>query len=951
MEALPLAATSDSVKSFIGPIAVKVKDSDSALVLGAEVNFSVSSAPDSATGYQLSNTTITTDTSGLASTVLKLGNKIGTYMVTASSPDIEPIVTRQFLINALPGTAANVNFVGGGVDTVTAFKQFSVHIFDTERNPRRGDTVLFALTGKPVGSSVDSLYSLSAVTDSNGIAVTTLRVGEKVGSYTVAASLKNRPQFSNVFTTTARSLAASKLAASSTTAADTIGAALQPFRLNLVDKYDNPVPAATVNFSVIQRPDTSAGGSLSLSSTVTDSAQGQASTVFTAGDRVGTYVVRATSGSLTQDFTVLVAAGKPSLMFATGTYQSKVVYQPLDSVFAVTLTDRKGNPLSNLPVRFAVIQKPAGAVGDKLTTVTTTTNLQGVATTQFTLGNKSGQYIVAAFSDSLRGVLKIFTANALNSVAARIDSVGGLDQVKPILSKLDNDFVVSVTDMGGNPVPGIVVNFAIASRPVGSTQDTLFKSVDTTNALGEASTSLRLGTKIGSYTIVATSPSLPSLSRRFTAQAVNGAAFALQSSGTGQRSIPNMRLDSAFVVYVKDVGDNPVAATPVLFSIVKTPSAGTVGHFLSDTTAMTDAQGRASTRLTLGNQIGRYVVTASVGGSLVDTLRASAYVLVGDAKIDADINIGDLTAVIDKIIGRIAMSASESAAADVNADGVIDIRDAMLIRDKLLTGNWSQHVPDTLEALMNPLDDKQTVRVSVAPTHVNGDTSAQGAFALGNEIEITDNGLRINLSNNEPVKGLQYVLKMRNPPMINKPDVIYNRAKMMTVLIFPTDSTLRIVVYNLDNSPIMPGEGSIFRLPIAALRIADIDTLQSALTLSKGDINTVVTMPFINIKQAIGVYPLTYKLEQNYPNPFNNSTIIFYEVPDVAGKFARATLQVFNILGEKIKTLVKEDKEPGRYSVMWDGKDDNGMIVASGTYIYRLVIKDYQTAKKMLLLK
>jgi hypothetical protein len=366
---------------------------------------------------------------------------------------------------------------------------------------------------------------------------------------------------------------------------------------------------------------------------------------------------------------------------------------------------------------------------------------------------------------------------------------------------------------------------------------------------------------------------------------------------------------------------------------------------------MTDAQGRASTRFTLGNQIGGYVVTASVGGSLVDSLRASAFLLAGDANMDADINIGDLTAIIDKNLGRIVMSASDSAASDVNADGVIDVRDVILMRDRLLTGNWSQHVVDTLTALANPLNDKQTVRVSVAPSHVKGDTSVQGAFALGNELEITENGLRFNLSNNEPVKGLQYILKMKNPPMINKPDVIYSRAKMMTILIFPTDSTLRIVAYNLDNSPIIPGEGSIFRLPIPGLRIADIDTLRSELIVSTGDVNSAVTMPFINVKQAIGVYPLSYKLEQNYPNPFNGTTIIYYEVPDVAGKFARATLQVFNILGEKVKTLVKEDKEPGRYSVMWDGTNENGMKVASGTYIYRLVLKDYQTAKKMLLIK
>jgi hypothetical protein len=161
-----------------------------------------------------------------------------------------------------------------------------------------------------------------------------------------------------------------------------------------------------------------------------------------------------------------------------------------------------------------------------------------------------------------------------------------------------------------------------------------------------------------------------------------------------------------------------------------------------------------------------------------------------------------------------------------------------------------------------------------------------------------------------------------------------------------------VVAYNLNNTPIQPGDGAIFRLPIAATKAADIDTAKSELIVSEGISNLALTMPFINVKTSpAGTYPTAYRLDQNYPNPFNNSTIIYYEVPDVAGKLAHVTLQVFNILGEKVKTLVKEDKEPGRYFSVWDGSTDGGQKVASGVYIYRLVWKDNQNAKKMLLIK
>ena len=953
LNALPLASMSDSVKSQVGPISVQATDSTGTAIEGVEIDFAVSGPPDTAGAYQLGTTSISTDTAGLASTTLKLGSKIGTYVVTATSPDVDPPVTRQFLINATPGVVANVNYAGGGTDSVTALKTFLVQVLDSYKNPRRGDTVQFAITNKPAGSTFDSLFAATAVTDSSGYASTTLRVGQKSGNYVVSAVLKGEPQFSNLFTTVAHGLNASKMTAATTAFADTIGAVLQPFKVTVADKYDNPEPGATVAFAVSQRPDTTAGGALSVTSANTDSTLGQASTVFTAGDKVGTYVVRATSGTLAQNFTVQVAAGKPAQMLTAGVYQSKPILQQADSAFAVTLTDRKANPLANLPVQFNLIQKPLGAVGENLGTIRTATNAQGLAVSGFTVGNKTGRYVVVAISDSLKGVAKTFTVNATNSAPFALDSLGGQYQRKSILSLLDTAFVVRVTDKGGNPVPGALVNFAIAASPTGTTQDSLSRTSDTTNAKGEASTYLRFGTKVGRYVLTATSPSLPNLSRTFVANATNGAAFAfVKVSGDRQQAVPYTRLDSAFVVNVRDVGDNPIPGLPVKFKITQIPFPETVGQVLSDTSVVTDSVGRASTRLTLGSEVGQYAVSAYVNGLPPVTFNTTVFLLVGDINIDASINVGDLTTIIDDIIGKITLTGSDSAAADINSDGVIDIRDVILMRDRVLTGNWTQHVPDSIFALSRPPSGKtSSVSLHDVPRGI-ADTSSGNLVALAGNLEVTQNGMRLNLTNNQPIKGLQYVIHMKNPPTIQKPDVIYQRANMMTVLVFRTDTTLRIIAYNLNNTPIQPGDGAIFRLPIPPGKAADIDTSMSEMIVSEGPNNFAMVMPFIDVKTAApGAYPTTYSLEQNYPNPFNNSTIIYYEVPDMPGKLAHVTLQVFNILGQKVKTLVKEDKEPGRYFTVWDGSNDGGQKVASGVYFYRLVWKESQNVKKMLLLK
>jgi hypothetical protein len=98
--------------------------------------------------------------------------------------------------------------------------------------------------------------------------------------------------------------------------------------------------------------------------------------------------------------------------------------------------------------------------------------------------------------------------------------------------------------------------------------------------------------------------------------------------------------------------------------------------------------------------------------------------------------------------------------------------------------------------------------------------------------------------------------------------------------------------------------------------------------------------------------PEEFVLHQNYPNPFNPSTIIKFNIQDSKFKIPnRTTLKIYNVLGQKVKTLVDELKSAGSYEVIWDGKDDGGKEVVSGIYFYQLKVKDQILTKKMLLLR
>ena len=131
------------------------------------------------------------------------------------------------------------------------------------------------------------------------------------------------------------------------------------------------------------------------------------------------------------------------------------------------------------------------------------------------------------------------------------------------------------------------------------------------------------------------------------------------------------------------------------------------------------------------------------------------------------------------------------------------------------------------------------------------------------------------------------------------------------------------------------------------------DTLYAATTK---DIYRVTPRDTVSLKHLsespndIDTPPTTlaksFRLFQNYPNPFNPATSIPYYLP-VGGE---VRLEIFNVLGQKIRTLVDQRQPAGNYTVRWDGTADNGQKAPGGMYFYRLKVGNYIAVKKMLLL-
>ena len=96
-----------------------------------------------------------------------------------------------------------------------------------------------------------------------------------------------------------------------------------------------------------------------------------------------------------------------------------------------------------------------------------------------------------------------------------------------------------------------------------------------------------------------------------------------------------------------------------------------------------------------------------------------------------------------------------------------------------------------------------------------------------------------------------------------------------------------------------------------------------------------------------GGLPERDALAPNYPNPFNPSTTIRYDLPEGG----EVSLWIYDVTGQQVRELAEGYHSAGSYHVVWDGRDDQGILVANGVYLYELRAGDYRAIRKMVLMK
>ena len=395
------------------PFVVEVRDLTDKLLPGAQVTFSVTAG-----GGTLSVTSTTTDRNGRVESTLTLGPNPGTNTVTVSVTGIQAEQTFTAEGIRIPKT---LEIISGkdqeGLPGAALDNPFVVEVRDQSGEPLPGVLVTFS-----VSSGGGNLSVTSTTTDKNGRAESTLTLGPNPGTNTITVSVTGI-QAEQTFTAEGIRIPKTLEIISGKHQEGSPATALEnPFVVEVRDQTDKPLPDAQVTFSV-----TSGGGTLSLTSSTTDSS-GRAESTLTLGPNPGTNAVSVSVTGIQAEQTFTAEGIRIPLAFwiISGDKQQGLPGEALAKPFVVEVRDRSGEPLPGVQVTFAV-----SIGGGTLSVTSATTDGTGRAESILTLGPNPGTNTVEV------GVTGIQEKQSVSAIA----------ELPPIPQDVNRDDVVNILDL------------------------------------------------------------------------------------------------------------------------------------------------------------------------------------------------------------------------------------------------------------------------------------------------------------------------------------------------------------------------------------------------------------------------------------------------------------------------------------------------------------------------
>jgi hypothetical protein len=297
----------------------------------------------------------------------------------------------------------------------------------------------------------------------------------------------------------------------------------------------------------------------------------------------------------------------------------------------------------------------------------------------------------------------------------------------------------------------------------------------------------------------------------------------------------------------------------------------------------------------------------------------------GDVNGDQRVDVADVVNVVGYIIGDNSLNHRQFFAADMDLNASVDVTDLVDIINTIFGGAApvsGMYVGPLAHITLQGSDGQDYVRDKV---QVNADLPTDVA---GVQLEISYDPEKVQFADPEKAAMADnLVFRYRD-----------NDRGKMTLLLYPGSK----------NASITAGDGVLLDLPLTGrngVSLADGDIKIDNVVLSDRSASKVPVDGFDSVN-----LPKDFTLEQNYPNPFNPTTTIEFSI-GASSAAQPVQLEIYNVLGAKVKTLVSGSQAVGVHRVNWDGTNDYGQHVASGVYFYRLQVGTVTESKKMLLMK
>ena len=280
--------------------------------------------------------------------------------------------------------------------------------------------------------------------------------------------------------------------------------------------------------------------------------------------------------------------------------------------------------------------------------------------------------------------------------------------------------------------------------------------------------------------------------------------------------------------------------------------------------------------------------------------------------------------------------------------------------------------------------DTRTMLPDGSPNPTYGqeiNTGLCGCIGFVNGVMMNDNEVTFTLRilDNEPIRGIELDIYHDSPSLVyagvSKGEKLENvvdeegNPRTMTLLGNYLEDHLKVLAYSTSRAR-TAGDGLEGDLVHISYELVEGADLPSEVTFFLGLANlpgtsmdpellnvvcgfpdeyspVVVETNALSLDENLTI-PTQFALHQNYPNPFNPSTQISFDIPEGS---ELVSLNIYNILGKKVSTLLNNVVNPGKHKIEWNAKDNEGNPVASGIYFYELSSSSFTARKKMLLIR